>query len=387
MNFIAFGMILVYTVSISIRISYLGRIPMEILYKKIAMNIKQKIQSGELQADEKIPTENELSSQYGVSRITSKKALNILQEEGLIYRVRGSGSFVKGNTINQSPGNSHATIAIVLPFNHDDTGHGTTLSAIHSISNAFRKRGYYTNLLFSDHNTAKQNACLETLYTKEYVGAIIYPIQTAYNEAIYRLYAKGFPMVMMSNAIDRLDIPAATVDNVRGSYLATKHLIDLGHKKIAFLSSQSAKDNNTISERYLGYLQALHEAHLTSDHALEVIPDHYKKDLLLETLLDMVKSEAVTGIVSVNDETASAFIRHARQCSVYCPESYSIVGFDNLSLCEHTYPPLTTVLQDYGELGKRAADLLIRCIESGEIDREKCVVETRLIQRESTRLL
>lgn len=358
---------------------------MEILYKKIAQDIKDQITSGQLKPDEKIPTENELSNQYGVSRITSKKALNILQDEGLIYRVRGSGSFVK-NLVNVSIlYNKHDTIAIVLPFNQDDNSHGTTLSAIHSISSEVMKKGYYTHLLFSDHDTDKQNKCLETLYDEHYVGAIIYPIKTAYNEAIYRLYAKNFPMVMMSNVIDRLEIPSATVDNVQGSYLATKHLIDQHHKKIAFLSNQYAMDNNSISDRYLGYLRALNEAHISSDNRLVIIPDHYANNTI-DTLLDMVKKEEVTAVVSVNDEMASIFIRYAREQGILCPDHYSIVGFDNLSLCHHTYPPLTTIQQDYSKLGKKAADLLIECIETGVTTVPSSVLEVKLVERDSTKV-
>ncbi len=360
---------------------------MEILYKKIAQDIKDQIKSGQLKPDEKIPTENELSNQYGVSRITSKKALNILQDEGLIYRVQGSGSFVKESNKMSTSSNRHNTIAIVLPFNQDDTGHGATLSAIHSISSEVMKKGYYTNLLFSDHDTTKQNKCLETLYDEQYAGAIIYPIKTAYNKDIYRLYAKHFPMVMMSNVIDRLDIPSATVDNVQGSYLATKHLIDQNHYKIAFLSSQYAIDNNSIIDRYLGYLRALNEAHIPSDNRLVVIPDHYDMNTISDTLLNMIKKEGVTAVVSVNDEMASAFIRYAREQGILCPGHYSIVGFDNLSLCNHTYPPLTTVQQDYGELGKKAADLLIECIETGVNTVPSCVLEVELVERDSTRVI
>lgn len=381
LSLVAFGIILVYTYK---KQMLLRRIHMEILYKKIAQDIKEHIQSGRLKPDEKIPTENELSMDYGVSRITSKKALNILQEEGLIYRVRGSGSFVKKQKHPQHSPYEQGTIAVVLPFKEDDTYHGTTLSAIHSISKQVMKKGYHTTLLFSDHDTHKQNEILDKLYDDNYVGAIIYPIKTSYNESIYRLYAKHFPMVMMSNAIDRLDIPSATVDNVQGSYLATKHLINQGHHHILFLSYQHAEDNNSISDRYLGYLHALHEADIASNNILYFTDLHAEDQLNSKGLISIIREKGITGIVCVNDETASAFIRYGRQHDFICPKEYSIVGFDNLSLCQHTYPPLTTIQQDYGKLGEKAADLLIECIERGVTSLPSCVLEVTLVEREST---
>lgn len=358
---------------------------MEILYKKIANDIKDKIISGILRPDEKIATEIELSKHYKVSRITSKKALNILQEEGLIYRVRGSGSFVsKKHTSQYKFTQTKNTIAIVLPFKKDNTDHGTTLSAIHSISQQVLKNGYFTTLHFSDDRTEKQSEILEQLFDDKYVGAIIYPIRTDFNETLYRLYAKQFPMVTMSNSFDRLPIPSTTMDNVRGGYLSAKHLIKQGHQKIAFLSQLSVNDNTSISDRYLGYMNALCDANIPHDPLLNVTPDKYINDSVSDSLIKLIRENGITGVVSVNDRTAALFLGYARSQGLQCPLHYSIVGFDDLSLCEHTYPPLTTIKQDYAMLGKKAAQLLLDYIE-GKNSTSKVILPVSLIERESTR--
>lgn len=357
---------------------------MEILYKKIANDIKHQILSGVLKPDEKLPTELELSKHYDVSRITSKKALNILQEEGLIYRVRGSGSFV--NSIHGNPIRTiqhKNTIAIVLPFNKEDTDHGTTLSAIHSISEYMFKQGYFTTIHFSNHRTEKQTAILEQLFDQKYIGAIIFPIKTNFNETIYSLYAKHFPIVAMSNSFDRLPIPSVTVDNVKGSYLATQHLAQQGHTKIAFLSPHSINDNTSISDRYLGYMNALSDIGVPFNPLFTVTPDKYDPSTISDTLIALIKEKGVTGVVSVNDGTAAIFLSYARSQGLECPLHYSIVGFDNLSICQHTYPPLTTIKQDYAMLGQKAAKLLIDYIDEKNSN-SKVIIPVSLIKREST---
>lgn len=175
------------------------------------------------------------------------------------------------------------------------------------------------------------------------------------------------------------------VNDELGGYLATKHLIELGHKNIAFIANNleiSPVDTN----RYQGYKRALQNAGLNFNDQLlietgDVTFEHGMK--AGEKILN--EEQELTGIVTVADVLAIGIIKSLQQKNKRVPNDYSIVGFDDLSISQYIIPSLTTIRQDIFGKGKFAADLLIRAIESVGLEPESVEIPVELIVRKSTK--
>lgn len=181
------------------------------------------------------------------------------------------------------------------------------------------------------------------------------------------------------------------VNDELGGYLATKHLIELGHRDIAFIAT-TLKSSPVDRKRYQGYQSALIEAGIKLNENLIF----QNKDITFENGM-MVAQEIIsykgelTGIVSVSDILAIGVIKALQQKGKRVPDDYSVVGFDDLTISQFTTPGLTTIRQDSFEKGKSAASLLANLIElsvTEELavtDHETVTLPVELIVRESTR--
>lgn len=174
------------------------------------------------------------------------------------------------------------------------------------------------------------------------------------------------------------------IDDERGGYLATKHLIALGHENIAFVAT-----NVNLSPvdylRYQGYQKALKEASLSHDEGLlfEVETISFEKGKSIGEV--MLESQyAFSGIVTVSDILAFGIIKAFYQNHLHVPTDYSIIGFDDLSISQYSIPSLTTVRQNIFGKGKTAAQLILDLIKS-TAKKNKCIkLPVELIEREST---
>jgi LacI family transcriptional regulator len=174
------------------------------------------------------------------------------------------------------------------------------------------------------------------------------------------------------------------IDDQYGGYLATKHLIALGHEKIAFVAT-----NIHLSPvdrlRYQGYQKALREAGLPYDDRLlfEVETISFKKGQSIgETMVE--SSITFSGIVTVSDILAFGIIKAFYKNHLHVPTDYSIVGFDDLSISQYSIPSLTTVRQNTFGKGKTAAQLILDLIDPTAKENKCIKLPVELIEREST---
>lgn len=175
------------------------------------------------------------------------------------------------------------------------------------------------------------------------------------------------------------------INDILGGYLATKHLIDLNHKDIAFVATD-LELSPVDASRFQGFQKALQEAGLqvTKSFIFE------SQDIAFEVGMQMGqellrRKQPITGIVTVSDVLAIGMIKAFNQYGKKVPDDYSIVGFDGLSISQYTIPSLTTVKQDIVEKGKLATDLLIKEIESPSHTNKTIELPIELIVRNSTR--
>lgn len=205
--------------------------------------------------------------------------------------------------------------------------------------------------------------------------AVIAPLRTG---ADALRHVRGEFAVVAVEAGPNASIPVATVDQMAGAAAATRHLLELGHKTVWHLAGPA--DWNDAEERIEGWRSALRAAGAP-------IPELLRGDWtprsgyeLGKTLLEIPK---LTAVFVANDQMALGLLRRLHENSRDVPRDLSVVGFDDIPEAAYFTPPLTTVRQDFAELGRRTLHLLLGRIE-GEIGPTRVVVAPELVVRSST---
>lgn len=343
----------------------------ELLYKKIYHFIKEQIESGRLQIGDRLPTEKELSEQFSVSRITSKRALVELEQEGLITRSRGKGSFVAENQVT-SPG-ANKDLLLILPFASDyelgDYAKG--------IMTSIAETGY--RLMVQLASTVR----LDTL--SDYAGIIYYPEDVNHSiDFLFYCDRHHIPLVLLDKSLDLFQFPAVVADNKGGAYQLTQHLIDQDCDQIWFVATESFGEVSSVRDRYLGYLAAMAETSLPSSYFPKEKAE--TSDAYLNRLVTVLSETTVpkTGLVVENDWLAIQLIQKSMQAGLSIPDQVAIVGFDNSQASRLLHPKLSTAAQDFYQMGQEAARLLLQKIESPQKAVTSCQLPVQLFIRESS---
>jgi len=364
----------------------------KLLYEQIAEELKNKILSGEYVKDQKLPTENDLAQEYKVSRITSKRALEELKKEGLIYRVRGSGSFV--NEIDEEllqmtrarAMNTARAIAIIMPKHVSESSFAQSINGAVKV---FEKAGYYSVIHSGVKNADDEKKIIKKMYDDGIGGIIYYPVSDRENYTLLNsLFLDNYPIVTIDKYFESLPISNVVADNYNGGRIATEYLIKLGHEKIGFVSDLSIESTTSIRNRYFGYAKALkaHGKYEKEDVVKAGFTDEYHRshqEKQYETIINELLKSEVTGIIAVNDLVATYLMRTAINMGVLVPEDLSIIGFDDLEMSKHLQVPLTTIRQDFDKIGQSAAELIIDIIETQNYEYQQIKLPVSIIERQS----
>jgi GntR family transcriptional regulator, arabinose operon transcriptional repressor len=374
------------------------------LYRQIVDFIKQRIEDKELLPGDKLPTEVDLAKSFNVSRITSKKALDELKKMKFISRMQGSGSYVsykhesidKVEVVNSGGYKNLKSIAIVLPF---DASIGRIIDYIKGVSEGIEKNGYYVKICCTDRDSNKERMILYNLYKEKVDGIIYYPINDNKNlDVVQMLYVYNYPIIIIDKYFEGIPISNVVSDNFKGSYETTNYLISLGHKNIAYISDIDIGSATSVRDRFFGYVQALKDNNLQMNNEIiklnfnevgnRVIQknseiDYAKFSEMLKDTIRELLIQKVTAIITVNDYVAINIIETCKGLNIDIPEQISIIGFDNLELTQFISIPLTTVEQNFYEIGKVSAHMIMDEIENGRGPYVQKLIPTTFIQRYS----
>lgn len=347
-------------------------------YYELMEELKQRIIDGVYKPGEKLPSENELSSTYHVSRQTVRKAIEILTNAGYVYAEHGRGTFC--SELVRHTKQSH-NIAVVTTYLSDYI----FPRVIKGIDEVFTEQGYSIILKNTNNSRTNEARCLEELLKKDIDGMIIEPSKSQIFCRHTNLYKQmdeyQIPYVFIQGSFMQMDgKPKVLLDDVKGGYLVTKHLIDLGHKHIVGVFKA---DDSQGQNRHRGYVRALQEAGLMYD------PDNviwfYTEDRKVHPygcILQMIKeNRQIDGIVCYNDQIAMEVLKALEKAGKKVPEDISLTGYDNSYLARGPLYSLTTVSHPQEELGKMAAGLLLQLIQSPDSVKEKTIlIEPKLVK-------
>jgi DNA-binding LacI/PurR family transcriptional regulator len=187
----------------------------------------------------------------------------------------------------------------------------------------------------------------------------------------------GFPVVAVQ-AGPNASIPVATVDQVAGAAAATRHLLQLGHKTVWHLAGPS--DWKEAEERIEGWRSVLESAGAP-------IPELLRGDWTprsgYELGQELLQIREVSAVFVANDQMALGLLRRLHEAGREVPRDLSVVGFDDIPEAAYFTPPLTTIRQDFTELGRRCLRTLLGRIEGEEVTK-RVVVAPVLVMRDST---
>jgi DNA-binding LacI/PurR family transcriptional regulator len=355
------------------------------------------ILSGRWPPGTRLPSEAKLQRQLKISRSTIRQALSNAEAQGLIERVPGKGTFVARSPIGDRNSRLIGYITCDYPFRFRHL-QSHLLSGAESVVSA---QGYRILFCNSNEGVGDENKLLEELVLDDKVeGILIWPaLHDDPSRRLFQLVRQGLvPVVLVDRAFDGLPCDYVTSDNYAGACAAVKHLVELGHRRIAFLS-RPILQLLTVSERLRGYQDTLRNADLTPLEPWLVGPAD--QDMEIESTVrgsgDVVSQEIEqivrylqlpqrpTAIFAMNDMMTLQVARAARRVGLRIPDDLSLVGFDDESIVNTRLDvQLTTVAQDGFAMGKRAAELLVERIEGYEGPPRGEVVPTQLRVRAST---
>jgi LacI family transcriptional regulator len=308
-----------------------------------------------------------------VKSSTREKVLSTASELGYVANLQA----------RSLAGGKSNLIGMVVP--NLDNAYVNVLSQ--SIDEALSSAGYDLMVYTTHRKKGKEAQFVNTLMGGLSDGLLlVVPVidyETLESSYLELLRQRQFPYVLIGQIDEQKKSTVVDSSNWQGGYEATRYLIELGHKKIAFITGFMAI--HSARERLAGYQAALQEAGLAVDERLIVEGDFqvnggYKA---AQRLLEL--SPRPTAIFASNDVSAFGAMDALRHAGLNVPKDMSVIGFDDVPQASTIYPKLTTVRQPLGEMGHLAVKLLLEQINHSETNPKQITLETSLIIRDSCR--
>lgn len=339
--------------------------------------ITHKILTNHLMTGDRLPTEKQLVEEIGVSRVTLRRALANLQDRGLIYSVQGSGYFVGKSAV--TPQNE--SIPIVVSYGHSSS---RILEIIQGAQRYLESVNRDLTVTVVGRNPQKERDSIEQLYRSGARHVIVLPVSSEDNcEFFFHMAQAGMNLVFVDRAPNNVSCcNLIQSDNITGGYLATKHLIEKGHRRIAVCSLEPLQHTSTIGDRYAGYCFAMQE------YGIPLPEKNYFQTVYNRPSADMDEllnpENGITAVCAINDFTAVDLISCAQKRGLRVPQDLAVTGFDNLDISAQFTPSVTTINQSFKQLGKSAAQLVCELMGGETIGYTTRHIPVNLIERDST---
>jgi len=362
----------------------LGEQSMEIRntkYMEVADWLRKNIRSNNFKPGERLISEHGLCEKFGISRYTARSAISALEEEGLVVRRQGSGTY-----INTDVYAGRKNIGVLLTY-ADDYTFSDMISGIDSV---LSRQNHLITLAMTQNKVETERSQLLSLLAADVDGLIVEAVKSALaspNLEVYKDFAdRNIPVIFINNYHTRLDCNFVVNDDAEGARIATDFLIKNGHHKIAGIFNHSSIQGGL---RYEGFVNKLYEKNLVLDESRII---WYSE----ENLSAMFSGEQLQGLAKIfsnctavlcySDMVAYTLIEAAPKIGLRIPEDLSIASFDNSFLSRLISPAITTITHPGADMGKLAAESLLRIIQNPGY-RIKHVYKPQLIVRDTVRKL
>jgi LacI family transcriptional regulator len=298
----------------------------------------------------------------GVSKATVSRVLNHKPDVDKLTRqhvlqIMDEHAFVPSITASGLAGGRRRMIGILVP---SLTWH--FIPEVVQGAAEMIEQSAYELLLYSISQGENRKEVLDRILDTKLTAGLLSVAPGVFVERLAQWYGEGFPVVLIDDQHVPSDTPGICVDNRRGALAAMRHLLRLGHRKIAYM--QGPPEYQCSKERYEGYQQAIAEAGMALNPAHVVVGDFsVASGFKCASELLTLEGERPTAIFAANDHMAWGVLEFAQEYGLSVPEDIAVVGFDDTPPSQYKQPPLTTVRQPFQEMGKRAAELLLWLID------------------------
>ena len=303
-----------------------------------------------------------------VAEATRERVLESMRTLGYVYN-RGAASL-----------RTQRTHTVGVAINELHNPYFAELTA--AIERALTRIGQTVFLSNSAEDPAHQDRFIDTMREYNADGLIICPAEGTTPESLQRIAEFGMPCVQISRFVKDVPLDFAGNDHRKGTYLATEHLISLGHRRIAMIGGTDRV--STGFERHQGYLDALKAHGLPADPALSVRCPGTREDGA-DAITALLKSkQPPTAAVCYNDIVAFGVMLGLRKRGLEAGKDFAVAGCDDVKEAALWTPALTSVTIDTAAMGEAAAELLVRRIGDIRSPRREIVLEPKLVVRESS---
>lgn len=353
-------------------------------YRSIYKELHQLILAGAYPHGHKMPSEAELVERFGASRLTVARAIKELQIEGLVHRRAGSGTYVR----QREPATGHHLFGLLIP----DLGQTEIFEPICQGMTEARQSGSYSlqwgKTAHSSRSPESQAEQLSADYIAKKVSGVFFapleltPAKDEVNGRIVEAFDRaGIPVILLDRDIcayparSRYDLVG--IDNRRGGYAITEHLLKLGCRRIVFIARASSAP--TVDARIAGYREALYvyRAQVDPDYVQRVDPADRN------AIRRIMESQKPDAFVCANDHTAGLLMQSLAALDVSVPQQVRIVGIDDTKYASFLPVPLTTLHQPCREMGVTAADAMLERLAYPAMPARDILLDFRLIVRQS----
>jgi LacI family transcriptional regulator len=334
----------------------------------------------------------DVANKAGVSKgtvsavINTKNTVDPSTREHILEVMKNLNFRPKGVARNLKNGLQDKSIGIIIK----DLNYPFYTSVAAGVKEYASSKGYSVIITSSDDDHECEKKLSHLFSAKDIKGMIIAPVVegTAEIDHLFKLKMINYPFVLLE-AVKGIQANVVAIDNKKAIKMAVRYLMESGHRKIIHFAGPPQSSHT--QERIQGFRHAFSESTLVfRDDMIVSIGSHYEESFnkTIDYFKNKNREDYPTAIVCFNDQQALAVMTALKELNIRVPDDISIIGNDDIYYAK-TYPvPLTTIRAPQHEIGRRAAEILIRNIESSAaLQTEQVVLETEFIIRKSTKVL
>lgn len=350
-------------------------------YVELAKWINEEIREKKLSAGQKLYSENEWCEMFGVSRQTVRRALGMLEQQGILRSVRGSGTYV--NDDRQANLAKRMRVSVVTTY----VDGYIFPRMIQGIENVLLESGYSVQIAFTNNQHRRERKVLEDIINRDEVAGIVMETTKSAmpnpNMDLYReLIERRIPILFINSFYPELNIPHVSLNDHMVGYRMTKYLISKGHTKIGGIFKL---DDLQGRLRCSGFVEAMYEIGLEIEEQrvlwLDTV-DIRHIDKQASRVLERTKD--CTALFCYNDEVAYGVLDIFKKAGIRVPQDISVASVDDVNLATIGETGITTVPHPMELLGKKASENLLRMIRDPFFD-ANYEFDVDIVERDSVR--
>lgn len=361
--------------------------------ERIRNYLLQMIENNQLSPDGRLPTEKMLCEMFGVSRVPVQSAFNQLEKVVNIQRIKGQGSFVLSDKSADAAGSVSDFIPFVLTENNSSA---RFWEAVRGAETYLRKHHQYLTVRYAQNTMQSEIEVVDSLLKDGMRSILVLSRCRTPESALYynRLISEGVNFVFVDNVYRGVLGDLVSSDNTLGGYMATRHLIQNGYKRPAFVTVQK-NVYGSLEDRIIGYHIAMEEAAFPFEqHQVFYLKEmdfaqpgddvNAVTEKFVQWLLEM--KNPPDALFCENDYMALTVYRYLKKYNIRIPQEMALLGYDNLAEMGNMDIPITSVEQPFYSMGYQAARICLHKKTHPTKERRHILLPVSLFPRQSTLL-